>query len=101
MVRRVISQSSRITAVEDNGCLVMDKALIEKIVLQELGKIFKRKTSQIFLSKGEQLLIANRARVNHTTDDWMVKKDGGNKFQDEICRPVSSAELASIVKTHM
>ena len=51
LVRRVIRQSSRITAVEDNGCLVMDKALIEKIVLQELGKIFKRKTSQIFLSK--------------------------------------------------
>jgi len=38
--------------------------------------------------------------VNHTMDDWMVKKDGGNKFQDEICRPVSSAELANIVKTH-
>ena len=59
LVKKVVKQSSRISAVEDeDGKLITDRQLIEDIVLEELAKIFKGERSEIFEFKGEQLLSA-------------------------------------------
>ena len=57
LVRRVERKAGSLTAIADaEGRLATDKVLIERIVLEELEKIFSGKWSNIFSHRGEQLI---------------------------------------------
>lgn len=98
MVRQVERKAGLLTEIADaEGRLATDKAIIERIVLEELEKIFSGKRSHIFSHRGEQLIKEMSAKDKQGWKEWI--KDSANPYQHKtkVYAKVSNQKIVAII----
>ena len=66
--------------------------MIERIVLEELEKIFSGKRSHIFTHRGEQLIKEMSAKNKQGWKEWMKDSANPNQHKTKVCSKVSNQE---------
>ena len=98
LVRRVEKKAGSLSAIVDaEGRLATDKAMIERIVLEELEKIFSGKRSHIFTHKGEQLIKELAAKDKQGWKEWIKDAVNPNQHQTNVCAKVSEQDISVII----
>ena len=91
-------KAGSLTAVADaEGRLATDKARIERIVLEELEKIFSGKRSHIFSHRGEQLIKELTTKDKMGWKEWIKESTNPNQHETKVCSKVSEQEIAGII----
>ncbi len=101
LINKVMSLMMGISAVEDNeGNLVTSNPLIQEVVLVKMAKIYKGQRSEIFSSRGEQLVKAAYTLHHEDQGEWIKREHDSKKFEEEVCAGVTVKQVTDTVKSH-
>ena len=90
LANKVMRKSSEINAVEgEDGEIITERVELQRMVLEELAKIFMGQTSKIFMHKGQHLEVHKMRIPDNELPD---------KHEDKVCRPDTVNEIKDIVK---
>ena len=98
LARKVEKKSGSLSAIKDeNGVLITNAALLEKIVLEQLALIFSGQRSPVFTHRGEQLIKEATAGEISNWKEWIVPESDCNEHEAEVCATITLPTVSDLV----
>jgi len=98
LVRKAERKKGSLSAIKDDqGNLITNRDLVERIVLEQLALIFSGKRSPIFTHRDEQLIKESQVKSEFDWKDWIVPENDPNMYEVEVCEPVNVSLVQEII----
>ena len=96
--RRSEKKKGSLSAIRDeNGKLMTNRELVERIVLEQLALIFSGKRSPIFSHRDEQIIKESQVKAEYNWKDWIIPENDEDMFEAEVCAPTSISLVKDII----
>ena len=90
LVRRAERKKWSLSAIKnEHGNLLINRELVERIVLQQLALIFSGQESPVFSHRNEQLLKEMNVKSIKNWKDWIIPENDEKMYEDEVCARVT------------
>ena len=98
LARKVERKSGSLLAIKDeNRVLITNRALLERIVLEQLALIFSGQRSPVFTHRGEQLIKEAAAKENNNWKEWIVPESNASEHEAEVCANITLSTVSDLV----
>ena len=98
LVRKAEKKSGSLSAIKDeNGNLITNLALVERIVLEQLSLIFSGQRSPVFTNRNEQIIKEAQTKDKNTWKDWIIFEADADEHENTVCVPVTLAQIQLLV----
>ena len=72
--------------------MLINRELVERIVLQQLALIFSGQESPVFSHRNEQLLKEMNVKSIKNWKDWIIPENDEKMYEDEVCARVTGPQ---------